>query len=439
MKWTLLAASTVVSLSAADSSSENLLNLLQKKGILTQAEAETIRQEQNQAASAAKPKPETSSWASNTKISGDFRARFEGLYGSDPAFQDRNRFRYRMRAGLVSSLTDNFEIGLRLASGEGANGVAGGDPISGNATFQDNASKKLLFVDLAYAKWRFLQHEDWTGAFIVGKMENPFVFSDIVFDHDYTPEGIAQQFTYKLNDRHRAGLTLARFAVDGIGVIERDAFIAGAQFRLDSKLDKSWQTSAGVAALVLTGENELVNGAVANQNRGNSRPGPNEFGVGALGENFAPIVADASVTYTFESAPLYPGRFPVKLAGDYMYNAAGSIRNQATSIGVTFGKSGKRGQWDVAYRWKYLESDVWYEELVDSDFGGFYRVAPDAGGSAGYGAGTNVRGHVVKASYSLTDALTLGATAAFSELIQTSPTGSDSAFSRVQLDASWKF
>jgi hypothetical protein len=434
--FALLAAS-VASLSAAETSNSDLLSVLQKKGLLTEVEVQSLRDEQKKTSAPAKAP--TPNWVANTKISGDFRGRFEGLYASDPSVMDRNRFRFRLRAGLVSQVGEQFEVGLRLASGEAAAGTAGGDPISSNATFMDNGSKKLIFIDLAYAKWREVQSDRWNATLTLGKMENPLVTSDIVFDHDYTPEGIAQQVTWKVDDRHTVSANVAGFALDGIGAFERDAFIAAAQLRLDSKWTKQLQTSGGIMALGIIGEDALVNAAVPNQNRGNSRPRANTFGPGALSQEYTTLVADAAVTYSFASAPLYSGSFPVKFGGDYIYNWGAKTLNQAASIGITFGKAAKKGQWELGYRYKYLEADAWYEELVDSDFGAVYGRAPDAGGSAGYGAGTNVRGHVVKACYAVSDAFALGVTAAFTDLIKSSPANFDSGFTRVQFDATWKF
>jgi len=75
---------------------------------------------------------------------------------------------------------------------------------------------------------------------------------------------------------------------------------------------------------------------------------------------------------------------------------------------------------------------------VDSDFGGFYQTAP-VGGTAGYGAGTNVKGHVVKAAYSPYNPLTLTVTAFFSELINPNPAATESKTTRIQMDATLKF
>ena len=158
--------------------------------------------------------------------------------------------------------------------------------------------------------------------------------------------------------------------------------------------------------------------------------------------NYNPIVADVAATYSLESFPYYTGAFPIKLAGDYIHNPVVQKENYGWSAGLTLGKSGKKGLWDVSYRWKYLQGDAWYEELVDSDTGAFYGVAP-SGGATGYGAGTNVKGHVIKATYSPYDSMTVGVTYFLTSLINeyAAPTALSphSDAGRLQVDMSWKF
>jgi hypothetical protein len=87
-----------------------------------------------------------------------------------------------------------------------------------------------------------------------------------------------------------------------------------------------------------------------------------------------------------------------------------------------------------------LGGDSWYEEMTDSDFGAFYQGTwPNGGLGPGYGAGTNVRGHHVKAVYALFDAMTLGITYGRTHLIDEFPAGSNSDMSRLIVDAIWKF
>src|SRR5262245_1369188 len=300
-----------------------LLNKLQQKGILTANEVQELREE------AKKEPPPTSQfknalpdWVSNLKLNGDFRARYDGLYFDNSEGVDRNRLLYRLRFGVVATLKDQFELGLQLASGDTANGGSGGNPISANSTFQDNASRKLIFIDLAYARWTPVNRDDWCLTVAGGKIENPFTFSSMVFDRDYNPEGAAEQVSYAFNDRHAAKLILGQFVLDELSLDSNDPFLLGAQLRFDSKWNKHLQSSLGVAGLLISGAGNLVNSAVPNQNRGNTRT-PD----GALVNHFNPIVVDGSVTYFVNTFPLYHGPFPINLAAEYMRNPAADSQN----------------------------------------------------------------------------------------------------------------
>src|SRR5690606_29166336 len=123
---------------------------------------------------------------------GDFRGRYDGIYSDIPNLTDRNRLRLRLRFGVVASLTDDFEVGLRLASAASTGGDSGGDPISTNETFGNNSNRKPIGLDMAYVKWSPINDPDLTGSFTFGKMANPYSFSEMVFDGDYTPEGFAE-------------------------------------------------------------------------------------------------------------------------------------------------------------------------------------------------------------------------------------------------------
>ncbi|NBR85479.1 MAG: hypothetical protein EBT61_08220 [Verrucomicrobia bacterium] len=155
------------------------------------------------------------------------------------------------------------------------------------------------------------------------------------------------------------------------------------------------------------------------------------------------------MTYTMESFPYYPGAFPVKVMGEYINNTAASVnpvgtlgagktRGEAYSIGMTLGKSGKKGTWDLTYKFKNLEANYWYEEIVDSDHGAWYTAASTSAG-AGYGAGTNIRGHYMRAAYSPTDSLTLACTYYLFDLIDKPIGATFSQVGRIQVDAAFKF
>lgn len=436
----VLAATALLAPSAGAQSSDALINKLVEKGILTAAEAGALREETKAAADAAAPKTNLPSWAQTLKFSGDFRGRYEGFYRDEPDFTDRSRFRYRLRFGVTANLTDSIEVGMRLGSGDAT--AVGGliDPISTNQSLDNNGAKKGIYLDLAYIKWSGLDAGDFTGALTFGKMENPFVFSDLVFDGDYTPEGLAATLAWAPGDIHALRLTAGGFALKELGNTSRDAFLTGAQARWDAQWNDAWRTTAGVAALGIANPQALNNAAAANVNVGNTRVGAN----GELASHFNPVVADAAVTWTLESFPGFAGKFPIRLAAEYLVNpAAPSDRDTGWSAGLTFGKAGKKGAWEIGYRYKVLEADAWYEEVVDSDFGGFYGVGLAGSGlGGGYRAGTNHRGHVLKASYSPHDVVTLGVSWFLVEAIDASPAPggtTDSVIHRLMLDASVKF
>lgn len=419
-------------------SADALLDKLVDKGVLSVKEANELRDEMDAGfRKSYQVKSGMPDWVNSLKINGDFRARYEHFSSGNSSFVDRSRFRYRLRVGMVATMKDNFEVGLRLTSSE-PTGSFGGDPISGNTSFQDNGSKKFVYVDLAYGKWSFVNTKSLTESITVGKMENPFTFSDMVFDGDYTPEGIGYNVTYRLNDVHSFKLNAGAFIMDELSGDSKDPWMYGAQVRWDAKWNTHLASTLGLAGLNMVNEQSLTNGAVPAINRGNSR----NAGSGVLANNYNPIIADAALTYTFtDGIPrIYAAPFPIKLAGEYMDNLAASSRETAWALGVTFGKSGKKGLWELSYRYKDLGGDAWYEEFTDSDFGAYYAgTFPNSGSGAGYGSGTNVRGHVVKASYSPFDAMTLGITYFRTHLIDEVPAGAKSDMTRLQVDAMWKF
>ena len=83
-----------------------------------------------------------------------------------------------------------------------------------------------------------------------------------------------------------------------------------------------------------------------------------------------------------------------------------------------------------------------YDQLVDDDSGAYYQTAPTAG-AVGYFSGTNIKGHMIKANYSITDALTLTFSCYLNQLISpnlNAPLGEpNNSAMHLMADMTWKF
>jgi len=205
---------------------------------------------------------------------------------------------------------------------------------------------------------------------------------------------------------------------------------------------KKWSSTASAAIFSIQNPHSLTNSSVPNINRGNTR-NPD----GTLAYEFYPVVLNGSVTYLAETFPFYQGALPIKVVGEWMNNqgAPSASDNYGWNVGIVLGKSGKKKTFEISYMYKWFGANAWWEELVDDDFGAFYGALnspPNSGFGPGYGAGTNVRGHIVRVAYSPTDALTFAVKWYLTELINTYPNngvGSDSQMNRLQVDSTLQF
>jgi hypothetical protein len=284
-KYTVLAAGALASLalgtSAHAQSADTLIDKLVEKGILTVKEGNELRdQADNDFTRAMSSKSGMPEWVTAMKFNGDLRLRMDSVHNDGVSTADRNRYRYRVRFGYTATLKDDWEIGVLLTSSD----VTGteGDPISQNASFQNNGSKKFVFFDKVYAKWTPLNDASWLLSSTLGKMENPFLFpSTIMFDKDYTPEGLAQEVTFRFNQEQSLKLTTAAFVLDEVAANSRDPVLFASQLRWDAAWKPTLTTTLGAGLFALNGSGNLTAANVPDVGAGNTRnaaaPGARHF------------------------------------------------------------------------------------------------------------------------------------------------------------------
>lgn len=415
-----------LALTAAAQSSDALLDKLVQKGILTSQEAKALREE----AEAAAPKSRLSmpAWIESVKLSGDLRLRYDSIHSDTVGYADRNRFRYRARFGVIFDMTHDLELGVRLSSGSASN------PISNNQTFRNNATRKGIFFDQVYMKWAPLHTDGWKGYLLGGKMKNPITApATILFDHDYTPEGFAQYLARDITDDHRVSLLLTQFALDDLRSSGHDPFMFGGQVRWDGQWSDRVKTSLGAGGFWITNPESLTAANVPWVGQGNTRNA-----AGVLVNDYEVFTGDASVTYTFDSAPLYRGKFPVALYGQFINNFGADQDNVAYAIGTRIGKASKAGQWELNYQWRRMEADAWWDQVIESDFGAVWGAAP-VGGRSGYFSGSNVQGHWLKGTYAIFDQWHVSVVYFLTDLINDPANGGSKNTGRLFVETSLKY
>jgi hypothetical protein len=124
-------------------------------------------------------------------FSGDFRLREEPFFGG-PANQslDQNRERFRLRFNVNAKLNNDFSGGFTLASGDV------NDPTTTNQTVTGFFSRKAIAIDRAYVNYT----PTWFKPLAVtaGKFAYPWFNTELTWDKDLNPEGVAETLAWDL-------------------------------------------------------------------------------------------------------------------------------------------------------------------------------------------------------------------------------------------------
>jgi hypothetical protein len=172
--------------------------------------------------------------AEGLSLSGDLRVRHESVrpnatLGGD----DVDRARMRLRIGLDAKLDDNWDMGLRLATGGGMT--------STNQTFDAlNEEKAPLHVDRAFA--RFRAGDARKVELSAGRTPNPYVSSFVLWDTDYNPDGLVEKFVFPAG----SGTIFVNAGQHVLGLVDKEygPGLLGFQSGVELKLGEGKLTAA---------------------------------------------------------------------------------------------------------------------------------------------------------------------------------------------------
>jgi hypothetical protein len=448
-------------------------------------------------------------WVTKFKLFGDVRARYEGLSfpngndntGAFPDFnaintgapfdvsgtvfapqlnvdQDRSRARLRVRVGAEVDLRDGFSAGLRVATGSDNSPVSTNQTL-GSATGQGgNFSKYAIWLDRGFLKYEADGEPGRNVAITLGRFDNPFFSSDVIWDDDIGMDGIAIQGKYRIRSVTpfvTAGAfpvynTSLNYATNQPAKFKSyDKWLYAVQGGFDWKINDDFNLKLGVAYYdfnKIAGELSDPFTPLTSSDAGStdaSRPAfaqkgntymalrniipsalnnygtTNQYQYFGLATPFRVLALTGKLDWNhFEPVQ-------VTLSGEYLKNLAFhrddinaiAVNNRGASttgigsfaggdtawiVGLKVGHTAmqKRGNWNLGVNYRYVESDAVVDGFADSDFGG---------------GGTNVKGYSVFGNVALGPNVWLGARYMSSDEVAGPPLKADI----YQIDITGKF
>ena len=381
---------------------------------------------------------------------------FDYTGNANPSFynadQNRNRIRLRARFGAAVDLTENFSAGFRIGTGENNSPVTESQTLG--ATGGD-FSKYSVWLDRAFIKYEIGGLPDRDLAVTIGRFDNPFFGTKMIWSDDIGFDGAAVQAKYGVFDWLTPFLTGGVFPVFNTDFnfasnqptkfASNDKWLEAIQLGADLKAGKDF--SAKVAAAFYNFQN--IEGQVSDPftplvstdagdtdasrpsfaQRGNSYIAlrdivptkDNGFGTTNQWQYFGLATAFREVALTGRLDYSHFDPFHLSLTGEVVKNLAfnrnaiehngpprlvGPVNNISGSGRFNGGDTGwlmnftagspaleKRGDWNVSLGYRYVESDAVVDGFCDSDFGG---------------GGTNLKGYTLGGNLALSPRVWLG-------------------------------
>lgn len=347
-----------------------------------------------------------SEWLEKVSLSGDMRLRQENFDKRSPGQTDRSRQRFRLRLAADITFPHSLEAKLRFATG-------GGEQFSTNQSFDNSASQKAIWVDRAYLRYAPCAFIKLYG----GRMANPFwtvYTSDVVWDDDFNPEGFAQSLEYSLPWNIKVFVHALQMSVDEDAASNEDQWLYAEQAGLDLGLPLEFRVKMAGAFYQWTHVGAGSLGQVG-INEGNRRTA-----LGVLSNEYG--VAEFTGELTRKVAGL-----PASIQGTFIRNVRAKINpmeDVGYQVGARYGKASAAKSWELAYYYKWLETDATVADMADADFGD---------------GGTNRRGHILWAAFNPAEWLQLKTKYFMTKVIDESLAPGSDDIRRLQADVSVKF
>ncbi|MEL1263031.1 putative porin [Pseudoxanthomonas putridarboris] len=286
------------------------------------------------APTASAPLAASSATEPRLKISGDFRVRGQ-FDNSDDDGRNRSSSQVRGRLGATFAVNDRVTVGARLATGDS------NDPNSTDVQLSNWVDDLEVSLDQAYLQLAFGQLKVFGG-----KMPQPFTRTELVWDGDVNPQGVAATWRHALGSGGAVRANALFFVVDEQAG-GPDSTMIGAQLGYDTPALGPWRFDASAAYYDYTLDS--MAGADAGDWRSNLL---NPDGTYVSDFRLADLIVGATYTGLGE-------RWPLRIVGDYVKNTAARTEGDTGySIDLTLGRVSQVGDWRLSYGHAVAEVDA---------------------------------------------------------------------------------
>jgi len=367
------------------------------------------------------------------------------------ADKDRQRQRLRLRLGVKADVGSGFTMGVRLATGNNDS------PVSANQTFAQSGAftKYDVWVDRGFIRYENVDlFPNVKLVAYVGRFDNVFYTTEMVWDDDIGLDGMALQASYEVVDNVVPFVTAVfspiyntdfNFATNQPSKFEsRDRYMVAFQGGIDAEITKDINVKFATAYYYFNN----IRGAISDPfvplsaddegNTDNTRPlfaqkgntyiplrnivptAANEFGTinqfqyFGLASEFAPLTVTGRINFNhFEPYQITVyGEWVKNLAFKRSEIAPVAVNNRSALVapatvgvyeggdtgwiaGIKFGSPvmQKAFDWNIGFNYRYVETDAVIDGFTDSDFGL---------------GGTNLKGYSVQGALALSPNVYIG-------------------------------
>lgn len=265
-------------------------------------------------------------------VSGDMRLRSQGDYADDA--RDRESAQIRGRLGATYKVNETFTLGARLVTGDPD------DPNSSDVQLSNFDDDLQFALDQAYVQVNLRDLKLYGG-----KIPQPFVRTDLVWDGDVNPQGVSAVYKRSLGNGAALRASGLYFIVDE-DAAAADSTMTGAQLGYDFAASDRLKLDLSLAYYDYTLGS--VVGGDAGDFRSNLR-NPD----GSYQSDFD--LGDAIVGVTWTGLG---DRWPLRAVADYVHNfGAIDSRDTAYGLDLSIGRASQARDWRVTYGYSVAEQE----------------------------------------------------------------------------------